>query len=66
MSELSAAHGVCPTVVAQWKRQLLNGAAGIFSRGNGAIGKSEEEMTGPLYKEIGLLKMELDWLKKKL
>jgi len=66
LSELSAAHGVHPTVIAQWKKQLLDGAAGIFSRGNGAIGKSEEEIAAPLYEEIGRLKMEVDWLKKKL
>jgi putative transposase len=66
LSELSSTYGVHPTVIAQWKRQLLDGAAGIFSRVNGAMSKSEEEVTGPLYEEIGRLKMELDWLKKKL
>jgi hypothetical protein len=30
------------------------------------VGKSEEQLTGPLYEEIGRLKMEVDWLKKKL
>ena len=66
LSELSAAYGVHPTVIAQWKRQLLDGAAGVFSRGNGVNGRSEEEISAPLYEEIGRLKMELDWLKKKL
>jgi transposase-like protein len=66
LSELSAAYGVHPTVIAQWKRQLLDGAPGVFSRGNGVNGRSEEEISAPLYEEIGRLKMELDWLKKKL
>jgi putative transposase len=66
LSELSVAYGVHPTVIAQWKRQLLEGAAGIFSRANGVNGRSEEEISAPLYEEIGRLKMELDWLKKKL
>ena len=65
-SELSAAYGVHPTVIAQWKRQLLDGAAGVFSRGNGVNGRTEEEISAPLYEEIGRLKVELDWLKKKL
>jgi putative transposase len=36
----------------------------VFRRGNAA--PSEEELTAPLYEEIGRLKMEIDWLKKKL
>ena len=64
LSELSSAYGVHPTVIAQWKRQLLDGAAGVFSRANGTNGRSEEEISAPLYEEIGRLKMELDWLKK--
>ena len=66
LSELSSTYGVHPTVIAQWKRQLLNGAAEVFSRANGTNGRSEEEISAPLYEEIGRLKVELDWLKKKL
>lgn len=64
LSELSVTYGVHPTVIAQWKRQLVRGASEVFRRGNGA--RREEELTGPLYEEIGRLKMEIDWLKKKL
>ena len=64
LSELSAAYGVHPTVIAQWKRQLVRGASEVFRRGNTT--RNEEELTGPLYEEIGRLKMEIDWLKKKL
>jgi len=66
LSELSATHGVHPTVIAQWKRHLIDGSAEVFSRKNGSRGKSEEELTSPLYEEIGRLKMEVNWLKKKL
>ena len=66
LSELSSTHGVHPTVIAQWKRHLIDGSAEVFSRKNGSRGKSEEELTSPLYEEIGRLKMEVDWLKKKL
>jgi transposase len=64
LSELSAAHGVHPTVIAHWKRQLLDGAPEVFRRGLAGTGRSEEVMTAPLYQEIGRLKMELEWLKK--
>jgi putative transposase len=66
LSELSSTYGVHPTVISQWKRQLVEESAGIFSRRNGLGGKSEQEVTAPLYEEIGRLKMESDWLKKKL
>lgn len=66
LSELSAMHGVHPAVIAQWRRQLVEGAAEVFRRGTGVAGKSEGELTAPLYEEIGRLKMEVDWLKKKL
>jgi transposase-like protein len=64
LSELSAAYGVHPTVIAQWKRQLVRGASDVFRRGS--AGRNDEEVTGPLYEEIGRLKVEIDWLKKKL
>ncbi len=66
LSELSAAYGVHSSVIAQWKRHLVDGSAEVFSRKNGLRDKSEEELTSPLYEEIGRLKMEVDWLKKKL
>jgi putative transposase len=66
LGELSSAYGVHPVVIAQWKRKLLERAPEIFNRINGKAGKTEEELTAPLYEEIGRLKMEIGWLKKKL
>jgi putative transposase len=65
-SELSAAYGVHPSVIAQWKRHLVDESAEVFIRKYGLKGKSEEELTSALYEEIGRLKMEVTWLKKKL
>jgi len=65
LGELSTTHGVHPTVVGQWKRQLMRGAPSVFAHAV-AGSRTEEEMTAPLYEEIGRLKMEVDWLKKKL
>ena len=66
LSELAAAHRVHPTVIGQWKKKLVEGAPGLFARGVDGSAREEKEITAPLYEEIGRLKMELDWLKKKL
>jgi len=51
LSELNSAFGVHPTVIAHWKRPLLEGAPAIFSAGRGTNGRREEEITSPLYDE---------------
>ena len=66
LSELSAAHGVHATVMAHGKRQLLEGAPEVFRGGSGGGIRREDDLTAPLYQEIGRLKMEVEWLKKKL
>jgi putative transposase len=66
LSELSSRFGIHPTVIAHWRRMLLQGSPGVFSRGEGGSAKTEEELTAPLYEQIGRLQMEVDWLKKKL
>jgi transposase-like protein len=64
--QLSSVFGIHPTQIANWKRQLIDGAPRIFSSAYGNSGKTETELTAPLYEEIGRLKVEADWLKKKL
>jgi transposase-like protein len=72
VSQLASRHGVHPTQISQqisqWKKQLLEGAEGVFSHGSGRKkGGSEEECSSAdLYEQIGRLKMELEWLKEKL
>jgi len=66
LSELSSMFKVHPTVISQWKRQLLDGAPGVFSNGRARKEQTEEELTAPLYEQIGRLKVEVDFLKKKL
>lgn len=66
-SELGSKYGVHPVVIAGWKRQLVGRASELFERGKEASTKRRvEELTGPLYEEIGRLKVENDWFKKKL
>jgi putative transposase len=65
VNELAARFGVHPVQIAHWKKQALEGIPGIFNDRRGSQGRSEEALSGELYQQIGRLKMELEWLKKK-
>ena len=65
VNELASQHGVHPTLIHAWKKQLLAGAEDLFSNGNKAAAQDHEAVQAQLYEQIGRLKMELDWLKKK-
>ncbi len=65
INELSTQFSVHPNQIMNWKKQLNQGLPGIFSHGKVAVEKSDEELKARLYQEIGQLKVELDWLKKK-
>jgi transposase-like protein len=67
VSQLASRHKVHPTQVHSWKKQLLAGAEGVFQNGSGRkkSGSEEECSSSELYEQIGRLKMELEWLKKK-
>ena len=65
MSELAARFGVHPTMIAAWKRALLDGAADIFDK-NQKTKKQSEEHVNELYRQIGRLQVERDFLSKKL
>jgi transposase-like protein len=64
-SELENQYQIHPVQIAKWKKQAIEGLPEVFQRSKSKKAKSEEEITSPLYEEIGRLKMELDWLKKK-
>jgi len=64
VAQISKRFGVHPTQVNQWKRKLLEEATEIFERENGS-NRVEAFAATELYEQIGRLKMELDWLKKK-
>ena len=63
VNELAKRFQVHPTQIHEWKRRLLEQAAAVFEREGGKV----VEVTDPaeLYEQIGRLKMELEWLKKK-
>jgi len=65
LNELASLYGVHPVQVAQWKKQAAEGLPELFI-GRRAAGESETEaLQARLYQEIGQLKVELDWLKRK-
>lgn len=64
VNEIGQEYGVHPAQVGQWKREIQEQAETLFAQKRGAKkadGPGEER----LYSEIGRLKVELDWLKKK-
>jgi transposase-like protein len=65
LAELGATFGVHPTLVAQWKRQLREVLPQLFADRRQKPDRSAEEIQAQLYQQIGQLKVELDWLKKK-
>ena len=64
LAQLSSEYRVHQSQICAWKKLLLSNAAGLFS--SGSRSKSEDELTAPLYEQIGRLQMDLQWLKKKL
>jgi putative transposase len=65
LAEVGASYGVHPTLVAQWKRQLRDALPQLFADRRQKPDRSAEELQAQLYQQIGQLKVELDWLKKK-
>jgi len=65
MAQLSSEYGVHANQIRQWRQKLLDELPGMFSDRRQKKDKDTEEVTSELYRQIGQLKVELDWLKKK-
>ena len=63
ISQLASEFSLHPTQISDWKKQLLEKGKTVFQ----SNGKHKLQITkeSELYEQIGRLKMELEWLKKK-
>jgi putative transposase len=66
VNELASQYGAHPTLIHAWKKQLVAGADQVFSNGSQAATADAEAQKAELFEQIGRLKMELEWLKKKV
>jgi transposase len=65
VNELAGHFGVHPTLIQEWKKRLLAGAEDVFANGTKADTGDAEARQAELFEQIGRLKMELEWVKKK-
>jgi transposase-like protein len=65
VSQLASETGVHPSQIGAWKRQLLDGGSDLFNRKNDKKERAQAAQEVELYEQIGRLKMELEWLRKK-
>jgi transposase len=66
IAELSSEHGVHATQITQWKQELMRRSVEIFSKPDTSVQEQHQEMADKLHRTIGELKVENDWLKKKV
>ena len=66
VGEIASEYGVHPNQVREWKKQLLSRCPELFQDGRKGKELSEEQLSSRLYEEIGRLKVELDWLQRKV
>lgn len=65
LAELATEYKIHPNQISKWKKHLVAHVSDLYLKGTNENILSEEEITAPLYEEIGRLKMDIKWLKKK-
>ena len=64
-AELASQYQVHPGQIRNWKAVVVNGIAELFNGKRQKADREKDELIEELYRQIGQLKVELDWLKKK-
>lgn len=65
LAQLASDYGVHANQIGQWRKQLLEQLPTVFSERRKAGEQAREEQEAELYRQIGQLKVEVEWLKKK-
>jgi len=65
IAQLASEYKIHPNQIGQWKKKLLKELPSIFSDRRERQDKGREELESELYRQIGQLKVEVEWLKKK-
>ena len=65
ITELAQFYHVNPNLIAKWKKQALEGLLEIFRQPHSGNSSASEAEKDELFKQIGQLKVELEWLKKR-
>jgi len=65
IAQISSEYEIHSNLVSKWKKQLKENIAAVFDNKNNADPAAERQLDN-LYKEIGKLQVQNEWLKKKL
>lgn len=65
VAQLSSEYGVHTNQISQWKKRLLKELPTLFGEKAAQNDRDSDELTAELYRQIGKMKVELEWLKKK-
>lgn len=66
ISQLAVHYKVHPNQITQWRKQLQQDAPKLFARGAGSGSDEQQSLIDALYRQIGQMSVELDWLKKRV
>ena len=63
IAELATQYDVHPNQISKWKKQLIEALPELFSHRPESDRRAKEALKDRLYRQIGQLQVELDWLK---
>lgn len=65
-NEICSQFGIHPALADKWKILVVNGMDTLFTDGMDHERKRDKELIEELYKQVGKLQIQLEWLKKKM